>query len=123
MRLVRPAGLGAAEGGEGGQRGEKAYRAGDEHEPDVVVVGSGAEGCRKPDPRFYERVLERVGVTVGEALFIGNDPELDILPACAAGWTTIHFDPRRQHPSADAYDVPTLRRLLLPRVGLPVPGS
>jgi FMN phosphatase YigB (HAD superfamily) len=79
-----------------------------------VIVGSGAERCRKPDRIFYQRVLERVGVDAGQALFIGNDPDLDIRPARAAGLGTIHFDPRRQHPGADAHDVPTLRQRLLP---------
>jgi FMN phosphatase YigB (HAD superfamily) len=84
-----------------------------------VVVGSGAEGCHKPDPLFYRRVIERLGSDAGAALFIGNDPALDILPARAAGLLTIHFDPRRQHADADAHDVATLRQCLLPLVGLP----
>jgi putative hydrolase of the HAD superfamily len=91
----------------------------------AVVVGSGAEGCRKPDPRFYQRVIERLEVGAGDAVFIGNDPDLDILPARAAGLMAIHFDPRRQHAGADAHDVPTLRQHLLPLLGLPtaVPGA
>jgi FMN phosphatase YigB (HAD superfamily) len=84
-----------------------------------VVVGSGAEGCRKPDPIFYRRVLERLGSDEGEAVFIGNDPDLDILPARAAGLVALHFDPRRQHAGADAHDVATLRDRLFPLVGLP----
>lgn len=84
-----------------------------------VVVGSGAEGCRKPDPLFYRRVMERLGVDARTAVFIGNDPDLDILPARAAGLVAVHFDPRRQHAGADAHDVPTLRQHLLPLVGLP----
>jgi FMN phosphatase YigB (HAD superfamily) len=83
-----------------------------------VIVGSGAEGCRKPDPTFYRRVMERLGSDACTAVFIGNDPELDIVPARAAGLATVHFDPRRQHASADAHDAPTLRQHLLPLVGL-----
>lgn len=84
-----------------------------------VVVGSSAEGCRKPDPAFYRRVRERLGLDVCTAVFIGNDPDLDILPARAAGLVAVHFDPRRQHTGADAHDVPTLRQHLFPLVGLP----
>jgi len=84
-----------------------------------VIVGSGAEGCRKPGPLFYRRVMERLGVDARTAVFIGNDPDLDILPARAAGLVAVHFDPRRQHAGADAHDVPTLRQHLLPLVGLP----
>jgi HAD superfamily hydrolase (TIGR01549 family) len=78
-----------------------------------VVVGSGAEGCRKPDPIFYHRVIERLGPDACTAVFVGNDPDLDILPARAAGLKTVHFDPRRQHAGADAHDVTTLRQHLL----------
>jgi HAD superfamily hydrolase (TIGR01509 family) len=92
------------------------------HDHFSVIVGSGAEGCRKPDPLFYRRVLERLGVEARAAVFVGNDPELDILPACAAGLVVVHFDPRRQHAGADAHDVPILRRRLLPLVGLPTGG-
>jgi HAD superfamily hydrolase (TIGR01549 family) len=86
-----------------------------------VIVGSGAERCRKPDPVFYQRVLERVGVEACTAVFVGNDPVLDIVPARSAGFMTLHFDPRRQHAGADAHDVATLRKLLLPLVGLMEP--
>jgi FMN phosphatase YigB (HAD superfamily) len=87
-----------------------------------VVVGSGAEGCRKPDSAFYRRVIERVGADARAAVFVGNDPDLDISPARAAGLMTVHFDPRRQHAGADAHDVTTLRQRLLPLVGLPSSG-
>jgi putative hydrolase of the HAD superfamily len=94
----------------------------DLHRHFTVVVGSGAEGCRKPDPIFYRRVMERLGVEACTAVFIGNDPDLDILPARSAGLVAVHFDPRRQHVGADAHDVPTLRQHLLPLVGLPTGG-
>jgi FMN phosphatase YigB (HAD superfamily) len=84
-----------------------------------TVIGSGSEGCRKPDASFYQRVRERLGSEVDTAVFVGNDPDLDILPGRAAGLMTIHFDPRRQHAGAEAYDVPTLRQHLLALVGLP----
>jgi putative hydrolase of the HAD superfamily len=86
----------------------------------AVIVGSGAEGLCKPDPAFFHRALERLRVTPDQAIFIGNDPELDILPARAVGLRAVHFDPRRQHPDADAHDVPTLRERLFPLLG---PGN
>ncbi len=94
----------------------------DLHDHFSLVVGSGAEGCCKPDPLFYRRVKERLGLDASTAVYIGNDPNLDILPARAAGLLAIHFDPRRQHAGADAHEVSTLRRLLLPLVGLPASG-
>jgi FMN phosphatase YigB (HAD superfamily) len=83
----------------------------------AVIVGSGAEGLHKPDPAFFHRVLERLSVTPDQAIFIGNDPVLDILPARGVGLRTVHFDPRRQHLGANAHDVPTLRQRLLPMLG------
>ena len=56
-------------------------------------------------------------------MFIGNDPDLDILPARAAGLAAVHFDPRRQHAGADAHDVPALREHLLPLVGTSLRAS
>jgi putative hydrolase of the HAD superfamily len=88
------------------------------HDYFAVVLGSGAEGCRKPDPIFFHRVTERLRLDACTAVFVGNDPDLDILPARAAGLTAVHFDPRRQHAGADAHDVPTLRQHLLPLIGL-----
>jgi putative hydrolase of the HAD superfamily len=97
-------------------------RSHDLHSHFSVIVGSGAEGCCKPDPVFYRRVLERLGVEACTAVFIGNDPDLDIVPARAAGLVAVHFDPRRQHAGADAHDAPSLRAHLLPLVGLPAGG-
>jgi FMN phosphatase YigB (HAD superfamily) len=73
-------------------------------------------------PRWGTLEEERLGVEARTAVFIGNDPDLDILPARAAGLIAVHFDPRRQYAGADAHDVPALRQRLLPFVGLPTGG-
>jgi putative hydrolase of the HAD superfamily len=39
-----------------------------------VVVYSHEEGLKKPDPRFYEVVLERLGVLANEAVFVDDSP-------------------------------------------------
>jgi FMN phosphatase YigB (HAD superfamily) len=83
----------------------------------AVIVGSGTEGLGKPDPIFFRRVLQRLNITPDQAIFIGNDPDLDITPTRALGLRTAHFDPRRQHPGADAHDVPTLRERLFAMLG------
>jgi putative hydrolase of the HAD superfamily len=51
---------------------------------DVIVI-SGAEGVRKPDPRIFALALERCGVSSGESIFVGDHPEADIAGAKAAG--------------------------------------
>lgn len=56
---------------------------------DAIVV-SGHEGMRKPDPRFYQLLLNRYQVKPDEALFI-DDNYRNILAARAIGIPSIHF--------------------------------
>jgi epoxide hydrolase-like predicted phosphatase len=53
-----------------------------------VVVESAVEGLRKPDPRIYELVLERLGVTADAAIFL-DDLGINLKPARRLGMTTI----------------------------------
>lgn len=77
-----------------------------------TVVVSGEEGIVKPDPRIFEIALSRLRISPADAIFIGNDPVADIAPAKRMGITAIHFDPRRDHPGADARDATVLRALI-----------
>lgn len=53
-----------------------------------VVVESAIEGLRKPDPRIYELVCERLGVAPPECVFL-DDLGVNLKPARAMGMTTI----------------------------------
>ena len=53
-----------------------------------VVVESAVEGLRKPDPRIYELVCERLDVAPPEAVFL-DDLGINLKPARAIGMTTI----------------------------------
>lgn len=53
-----------------------------------VVVESSQVGVRKPESRFYEIALERVGVAAAEAVFL-DDLGVNLKPARAMGMTTI----------------------------------
>jgi putative hydrolase of the HAD superfamily len=53
-----------------------------------VVVESAVEGLRKPDPRIYELVLERLDVGASETVFL-DDLGINLKPARALGMTTI----------------------------------
>ncbi|UDY36922.1 HAD-IA family hydrolase [Dermatobacter hominis] len=53
-----------------------------------VVVESSQVGVRKPEPRFYEIALERLGATAAEAVFL-DDLGVNLKPARAMGMTTI----------------------------------
>lgn len=54
------------------------------------IVVSGAEGMRKPDPRFYQLLLDRYNVKAEECLFI-DDNYRNILAAGEIDITSIHF--------------------------------
>ena len=53
-----------------------------------VVVESSVEGVRKPQPRIYELVLERLGIDATSALFL-DDIGANLKPARAMGMATI----------------------------------
>jgi len=59
-----------------------------------ILVQSSVEGCRKPEPRFYEIACERLGVKASECVFL-DDLGINLKPARAMGMTTIKVtDPR-----------------------------
>ena len=60
-----------------------------------VVVDSAFVGCRKPEPRIYEIVLERLGVDAGGCLFI-DDVEVNCDTARELGMTAVHFRDNEQ---------------------------
>lgn len=71
---------------------------------DPVLISSDF-GFRKPDRRMFDNALEQLGVTAGEALFIGNDMRHDILGAHKAGLRTVFFKSNQgdhDHHGADA---------------------
>ena len=53
-----------------------------------TVVESAVEGIRKPDPRIYTLVCERLAVTPAECVFL-DDLGVNLKPARAMGMTTI----------------------------------
>ena len=60
-----------------------------------LVVGtfsSDTIGCRKPDPRAYLTVCEALGTAPPRVLHVGDDPELDMHGAVAAGLQAVHLD-------------------------------
>jgi putative hydrolase of the HAD superfamily len=55
-----------------------------------LVVDSGFEGYRKPEPEIYALTLERLGLP-GQACAFIDDLEVNLPPAREAGMRTIHF--------------------------------
>src|SRR5205823_5088226 len=54
-----------------------------------VRVISGIEGIEKPDSRIYELALERANVAADESVFVGDNPEFDVIPPAELGMFTV----------------------------------
>ena len=50
-----------------------------------TVVASGTERVAKPDPRIFQRGVERLKVQPGEAVYVGDKPNTDVRAAEQAG--------------------------------------
>jgi HAD superfamily hydrolase (TIGR01509 family) len=58
--------------------------------PADVVSSSTSLGVRKPDPRFFERVVELAGCAPAEVAYVGDRVDNDVLPTLAAGLLAVH---------------------------------
>ena len=59
--------------------------------PVDIVTGSASLGVRKPDPAFFERLVEMAGVTAPELVYVGDRADNDAGPALAAGLVAVHL--------------------------------
>jgi putative hydrolase of the HAD superfamily len=57
-------------------------------------------GWRKPDPRVFTHALALLGVEVGDALFVGDDPRWDIEGPRALGMKATLLDRTGRNPDA-----------------------
>ena len=60
-----------------------------------LIVSSAEEGVKKPHPRIYEILLDRVGVTAEHAVFVDDDAD-NIATARALGIHSIQFSSTEQ---------------------------
>ena len=58
--------------------------------PADVIASSASLGARKPDPAFFERVVELVECDAGEVAYVGDRVDNDVLPAARAGLVAVH---------------------------------
>jgi putative hydrolase of the HAD superfamily len=81
-----------------------------------VVVISGEVGWRKPHRMLFDAALERLGVRADEALFVGDNFELDVVGATQAGlaaaWYTRGRAADRETSHPVIADLADLRRLV-----------
>jgi putative hydrolase of the HAD superfamily len=83
-------------------------------------------GFSKPNPKLYRRVLQRLKLTPGRCLYVGDNPTHDIDPCNREGWTTVRIRRSGRHaneegetkPSHEVRDFFELRRILQADYGL-----
>ena len=57
------------------------------------IITSESIGVKKPDPAIFAHALEVAGCLAEDAVFIGDDYEVDVIGGCMAGLNTIFFNP------------------------------
>ena len=66
-----------------------------------AVFLSDVVGYAKPDPRFFQFVLEQMGAAPKETVHVGNSYWHDVIGAMRVGILPIYFDRREIFPNAD----------------------
>lgn len=54
-----------------------------------LVITSGALGVEKPEPAFFTRLAELIGVPAERCAYVGDRVDNDVAPALAAGMTAV----------------------------------
>ena len=86
---------------------------------DAVII-SEELGVAKPDPRIFEHALAQIGAAAAASLFVGDNPEADILGAKGAGMRAAWLRRGRewtyddQRPDYILDDVSAVRELVFP---------
>jgi HAD superfamily hydrolase (TIGR01662 family) len=88
--LMRVRALGLQVGIVGNQSEALEAWARDAALPADVISSSASLGVRKPDPVFFEKVVELMGCPAGEVAYVGDRVDNDVLPAAAAGLVSVH---------------------------------
>jgi putative hydrolase of the HAD superfamily len=57
-----------------------------------VIVYSAEMGIHKPDRRIFDHAAQLLGVSNGECLFVGDDPDSDVVGARTAGMEAVWLD-------------------------------
>jgi putative hydrolase of the HAD superfamily len=85
-----------------------------------VALISDAVGLAKPDPRIFQRAAEALHVAPSDCVFVGDNPEKDVLGAAAVGMRAIWFRARIPWPDGlkPAQDSVTSLGEILPLLGL-----
>lgn len=61
------------------------------------IITSEKAGAKKPNPEIFKYAERITNASQSESIIIGDDVQADIMGGIEAGWSTIHFDPHREH--------------------------
>lgn len=76
------------------------------------VLASSLLPAAKPDPRAFTEACRRLNVDPARALMVGDNYEVDVLGALAAGLSAVHLDRSADSSAPDSDRIGTLHDLL-----------
>ena len=76
------------------------------------IVTSAEAGIEKPDPKIYERALQKAGCAPGECLFIGDVYQKDVLGPEKAGMRALWFNNKNKPAIEGATEIKALLEVL-----------
>ena len=90
----------------------RAFERGGLHGCVDVICDSQVEGVEKPDPRFFQIVLERTGSRPDRTLHVGDLYHVDVIGARRAGLHALLLDPHNLYTSHDVDRIRTLSEVV-----------
>jgi putative hydrolase of the HAD superfamily len=76
-----------------------------------IRVISGVVGVEKPDPEIFRIALDRAGVMAEHAVYVGDNPVFDALPAEKAGMAAVIVDRWNRYPDYGGTRIASLDEL------------
>ena len=75
------------------------------------VLCSQDEGIKKPNPLFFQRMMDQSGLRAGDILFVGDSMKLDIHPAIQLGVKAVLIDRHNHFPNANVARIQNLEEI------------
>lgn len=72
---------------------------------------SGKEGIEKPDAKIFEAALRRAAVRPDEAIYVGDNPQIDVVGASAVGMEPVLIDRKGRYKDHSGIRIETLDEL------------
>ena len=78
-----------------------------------TIITSEQAGVNKPNPQIFEYALNNAGAKVEESIMIGDDLEVDIIPAKLFGMKQVYFNPiKEKHQEQLTFEIDCLSQLM-----------